>query len=138
MRRSFQNAARYDLNAWKIVRMRYGYQALFQKLIKRRRRVDESWERQTAPRVYIHTELRITLGVVPRRSSHSVSILLGLITSRGSGFKPPTRPGHAFLFGYTDTSAGTPRQVWRPGYGLYYVQLYTFWIHYYRYYVHTV
>jgi hypothetical protein len=83
-----------------LLRMRYGYQALFQKLIKRRRRVDESWERQTrqtASRVYIHTELRITLGVVPRRSSHSVSILLGLITSRGSGFKPPTRPGHAFL-----------------------------------------
>eukprot|EP01047_Picozoa_sp_COSAG01_P037281 COSAG01_NODE_2953_length_6803_cov_3.014471_4_plen_102_part_00 len=29
--------------------MSYGYQALFQKLIKRMRRVDESWERQTAP-----------------------------------------------------------------------------------------
>jgi hypothetical protein len=41
-------------------------------------------------------------------------------------------------FGNKDTSAATPRQVWRPGYGLYYVQLYTFWIHYYRYYVHTV
>eukprot|EP01047_Picozoa_sp_COSAG01_P047990 COSAG01_NODE_4633_length_4853_cov_6.538332_7_plen_149_part_00 len=35
----------------------YGNRALFQKLIKRMRRVDESWERQTAPRIYIHTEL---------------------------------------------------------------------------------
>ena len=40
-----------------MVRMRYGNRAIFQKLIKRMRRVDESWERQTAPRVYIHTEL---------------------------------------------------------------------------------
>ena len=34
-----------------------GNRAIFQKLIKRMRRVDESWERQTAPRIYIHSEL---------------------------------------------------------------------------------
>eukprot|EP01047_Picozoa_sp_COSAG01_P143369 COSAG01_NODE_74919_length_199_cov_138.380000_1_plen_61_part_01 len=37
-----------------VLRIRYGNRAIFQKLIKRMRRVDESWERQTAPRVYIY------------------------------------------------------------------------------------
>ena len=36
--------------------MRYGYQALFQKFIKRMKRVDEPRQHQKAPKVYIHTE----------------------------------------------------------------------------------
>jgi hypothetical protein len=54
--------------------------------------------------------------VVPRRSSHSASILLGLITSRGSGFKPPTRPAtpsfwqHGHLCG--NSAAGVEARIW--------------------------
>ena len=59
------------------LRMRYGNRALFQKLIKRMRRVDEPWERQTAPRIYIHTEL-----VKHSVWYHAALVPFGPVTSR--------------------------------------------------------
>jgi hypothetical protein len=42
-------------------------------------------------RVYIHTELRITLGVVPRRSSKITPTLLWLAGARAAAPPPPRR-----------------------------------------------
>eukprot|EP01047_Picozoa_sp_COSAG01_P084133 COSAG01_NODE_17928_length_1113_cov_3.272189_1_plen_158_part_10 len=75
------------------VRMRYGNRALSQKFIKRMRRVDESWERQTTPRVYIIYTHRVEANsrVISRNPGHSAKTLLGLITSRGKRFEPSSR-----------------------------------------------